>query len=157
VLNRCKALELTVPRTLDVVNHAHQSDLTELTKLRPSSHGETERALDCRADGFGHRALIVVLIFNTRVVRVIVGGEDTMLNQRANPEFTERFSECFPVVASVGCQAQQIARVPAGNLCREAGITSFPSRRAVNVECCLRPCIDEFRELQPLSVQCTRR
>ena len=106
----------------------------ELTKPRPSLHGEAERALDYRIDGFGHRALIVAFVVNTRVVRVIVSGEDTMLDQRANPEFTERFSKCFLVVAFVGCQAQQIARVPAGDLRTEVGITSFLSRRAVNVE-----------------------
>ena len=81
---------------------------------------------------------------------MIVRSEDAMLDQRANIEFTECFSERLLVVALVSGQTQQIARVPAGDLRTEVGITSFLSRQAVNVEYCLRLCIDESRGLQLL-------
>jgi hypothetical protein len=57
------------------------------------SHGEAERALDSRVDGFSHRALIVALFVDSGVVRVVVGREDTMLDQRSDVEFTQRFTK----------------------------------------------------------------
>ena len=56
---------------------------------------------------------------------MIVRSEDAMLGQRANVEVTQCFSERFFLVALVRSEAEQIARVPAGGLRIEVGITSF--------------------------------
>ena len=73
---------------LDVIDDTHQGDLAELTEPGPRSHGEAERALDCRVDGLGHRALIVALFVDFGVVCVVVRSEDSMLDQRSDPELT---------------------------------------------------------------------
>ena len=79
-----------------------------------------------------------------------------MLDQRANVEITQCFSERFLVAALVCGEAEQIARVPAGDLRTEVGITSSTGGRAMHVKNGLRVCIDEFRDLQLLyTVACS--
>lgn len=57
------------------------------------SHGEAEQALDSRVDGLSHRALIVALFVDSGVVCVIIGREDTVLDERSDAEFTQRSTE----------------------------------------------------------------
>ena len=55
----------------------------------------------------------MAVIINSGVVRLIVWSEDAMLDQRTNVEATQRGAERFLVVALVGGETEQIARVPA--------------------------------------------
>ena len=73
-----------------------------------------------------------------------------MFDQRSDAEFTQCFAKCLLVIALIGGQRPQIARVSAGDLLSEIRVTSFPSRRAVNVKDSLSLCIDEFRDFQLL-------
>jgi plasmid stabilization system protein ParE len=73
-----------------------------------------------------------------------------MFDERANPEATKGFAERLLVVALVGGERPQIARVPAGDLLGEIRVTSFPVRRTMYVKNGLRVCIDGFRDLQLL-------
>jgi len=65
---------------------------------------------------------------------VIVRSEDAMLDQWANVEVTQHGAERFLVVALVCGESEQIARVPAGDLLTEVGITSFSGGRAMHVK-----------------------
>lgn len=71
------------------MNDTHQHDLSKLTEPETCSHGEAERALDIRVHGFGHRALIVAFFVGFGGVRVVVGCEDLMLDQRSDVEIAE--------------------------------------------------------------------
>ncbi len=82
---------------------------------------------------------------------VIVGLVDAVLNQRTDPElFSEVLTEPCTVKSSIGGEDLQLARVPAGKLLADIGVTPFPSGRAVQVKDSVRLCIDEFRGFEIL-------
>ncbi len=59
---------------------------------------------------------------------MVVRSEDTMLDQRSDPDLTQTFAERLLVVALIGRKRPQIARVPAGNLLCELCVASFSIR-----------------------------
>jgi hypothetical protein len=74
-----------------------------------------------------------------------------MLDERADAHRPEVLAQPVAVVALVGGQNPQLARVSAGELLTDRGITSFPGRRAVNVEDRLALSIDERRRFERLN------
>ena len=68
------------------------------------------------------------MFVDSGVVSVVVRSEDTVLDQRSDPELTQSFAERLLVVALVGRKRPQIARIPAGDLLSKIGVTSFPVR-----------------------------
>ena len=90
------------------------------------------------------------MLVDSSVVSVVVRCEDSVLDERANPELTQPLAESLLVVALVSSESPQIARVSAGDLLAEIGVTPFQRRRTVYVEDGLRFCIDEFRDFERL-------
>src|SRR5699024_5891553 len=101
-----------------------------------------------------HRALVVAVALDPRVVRVIVGGEETVFDQRTDAFGSESLAEAHVVVALVGGQTEQVARVPQGDLW--ANVRSVgPLRATVNVDDSALRGIDEKRCLNRSYVSIT--
>ena len=94
---------------------------------------------------------MVEIIVNPGVVSVIVGLVDAVLNQRTDLEiFSEVFTEPCTVKSPVSGEDLQLARVPAGELLADIGVTSLPRSRAVQIKDNVCLCIDEFRGFEIL-------
>jgi len=74
------------------------------------------------------------MLVDSSVVSVVVRCEDSVLDERANPELTQPLAESLLVVALVSSESLQIARRNAGDLLAEIGVTPFQRRRTVYVE-----------------------
>jgi hypothetical protein len=81
---------------------------------------------------------------------VVVRCADAVLDERANLELPQPLAESGLVVPLVRSESPQIARIPAGDLLAEVGVTSFECGRTVYVEDSLGFCIDEFRDFERL-------
>lgn len=91
------------------------------------------RALDHRVHHFTDQPLVVELVFNPRVVRVIVRREDTVFDQWTHVFSMQFLTEAHIVVALVGGETEQVARVPQGDL--RADIRPIgPLRTAMDVD-----------------------
>ena len=90
----------------DVVDGGRERNLPELAIPSSRSDGGTVRALDYRIDGFTHRALIVEVVVDPRVVGVIVGCEDAVLDQWSDVFSAEFVAEAHVVVALVGGEGE---------------------------------------------------
>ena len=65
---------------------------------------------------------------------VIVRCADAVLDERTNLDLTRPFTESVLVVTLVRSEGPQIARIPAGDLFVEVGVTPFERGRTVDLE-----------------------
>jgi len=108
---------------------------TSSRNSRPGSrtHDAAERALDRRKDGLTHRSLPVAGRVDPRVMRVIDGPEQSVFDQRSDAFVAKALAQAPPVVAFVGREAAQVARVPQGDLRADPSIVTL-SRGAMHVD-----------------------
>ena len=71
------------------MNDTVHDEFTKFSVPRSRSHGVAVRALDRREDGLTHRSLAVARPIDPRVMRVVDGPEDPMLDQRSHAAFPE--------------------------------------------------------------------
>jgi len=96
---------------------------------------------------------MIEIVVNPGVVCVIVGLVDAVLNQRTDFEFfSEVLTEPRTVVAPVSGEDLQLARVPAGELLADIGVTPLSRGRAVQIEDDIHLCIDQFRRFEVLDL-----
>ena len=76
---------------------------------------------------------MVALIINSRVVRVVVGGEYAMFDEWSDTDRSKRFAEAHGVIAFVGGETPKVACVPQSDLRADPHPTR-PLRAAVQVE-----------------------
>ncbi len=71
------------------MNDTFYDEFTKFAVPLSRTHGNAVRALDRREDGLTHRSLAVSRPIDPRVMRVVNGPADVMLNQRSHVLFTQ--------------------------------------------------------------------